>query len=289
MEALEPLDARLSAGAAERASLDERLAAGHGRAGRRRGRRRRRDHRRPVRPAATAAVPIPASLLERYERLRVALDGVAVATLDGPRCTGCNLTLPIAELERVRLAGPDDDHRVRAVRPDPRAVSDVLLWFWGTAFLTVWAVFHDPSIDYRFLLARLDPAGPDRRALRRAPRSPTPSPSRWWCWSWSCWPRSVAGPCGAGSWRCRSACSCTSCSTARSPTPRCSGGPSAALTLGEQQLPVGGPGRAERAARAGRAGHAGVGVAALRPRRPRVAAGSSGAPATSRRRMAQSV
>jgi hypothetical protein len=28
----------------------------------------------------------------------------------------------------------------------------VLLWFWGTAFLTVWAVFHDPSIDYRVLL-----------------------------------------------------------------------------------------------------------------------------------------
>jgi hypothetical protein len=28
----------------------------------------------------------------------------------------------------------------------------MLLWFWGTAFLTVWAVFHDPRIDYRFLL-----------------------------------------------------------------------------------------------------------------------------------------
>jgi hypothetical protein len=28
----------------------------------------------------------------------------------------------------------------------------VLLWFWGTAFLTVWVVFHDPSIDYRVLL-----------------------------------------------------------------------------------------------------------------------------------------
>ncbi|HEY1280117.1 MAG TPA: hypothetical protein VGF22_10630 [Acidimicrobiales bacterium] len=27
----------------------------------------------------------------------------------------------------------------------------MLLWFWGTAFLTVWAVFHDPSIDYRVL------------------------------------------------------------------------------------------------------------------------------------------
>jgi hypothetical protein len=28
----------------------------------------------------------------------------------------------------------------------------VLLWFWGTSFLTVWVVFHDPSIDYRVLL-----------------------------------------------------------------------------------------------------------------------------------------
>ena len=27
----------------------------------------------------------------------------------------------------------------------------MLLWFWGTAFLTVWVVFHDPRIDYRFL------------------------------------------------------------------------------------------------------------------------------------------
>ncbi len=28
----------------------------------------------------------------------------------------------------------------------------MLLWFWGTSFLTVWVVFHDPSIDYRVLL-----------------------------------------------------------------------------------------------------------------------------------------
>jgi hypothetical protein len=28
----------------------------------------------------------------------------------------------------------------------------VLLWFWGTSFLAVWLVFHDPSIDYRLLL-----------------------------------------------------------------------------------------------------------------------------------------
>ena len=35
-------------------------------------------------------------------------------------------------------------------------VADVLLWFWGTSFLTVWVVFHDPSIDYRVLLAWRD-------------------------------------------------------------------------------------------------------------------------------------
>jgi len=106
MEALEPLDARLSAGAIERASLEERLAAATASLatsesavdGEITAARSARD---------TAAVPIPASLLERYERLRVALDGIAVATLDVPRCTGCNLTLPVAELERVRLAGPD--------------------------------------------------------------------------------------------------------------------------------------------------------------------------------------
>jgi hypothetical protein len=28
----------------------------------------------------------------------------------------------------------------------------VLLWFWGTAVLTVWFVFRDPSFDYRLLL-----------------------------------------------------------------------------------------------------------------------------------------
>src|SRR5215204_5107797 len=29
----------------------------------------------------------------------------------------------------------------------------MVLWFWATSFLTVWLVFHDPSIDYRILLA----------------------------------------------------------------------------------------------------------------------------------------
>jgi predicted nucleic acid-binding Zn-ribbon protein len=56
---------------------------------------------------AAAVQPIPAPLLDRYERLRTKLGGVAVATLDGARCTGCNLTLPTLELERVRGAAPD--------------------------------------------------------------------------------------------------------------------------------------------------------------------------------------
>ena len=35
------------------------------------------------------------------------MHGIAVATLDGPRCTGCNLELPTLELERVRAERPD--------------------------------------------------------------------------------------------------------------------------------------------------------------------------------------
>src|SRR5262249_59827474 len=53
-----------------------------------------------------AAAPIPPALLDRYERLRSKLGGVAIATLDGTRCTGCNLMLPTLELERVRAAAP---------------------------------------------------------------------------------------------------------------------------------------------------------------------------------------
>jgi predicted nucleic acid-binding Zn-ribbon protein len=106
MEALEPLDATLAAGQAEEASLEARLAEA-----------------RTALTAAEAAVdeeldaalvarasattPIPSALLDRYERLRSKLGGVAVATLDGARCTGCSLTLSTLELERLRAAAPD--------------------------------------------------------------------------------------------------------------------------------------------------------------------------------------
>ena len=107
MEALEPLDARIAVGTAERADLDARLVTGQAAL---------IDAEAAVDAELAgvssehdeAAGAVPAPLLARYERLRSHLGGVAVATLDGPRCTGCNLTLPTSELERIRLAAPDD-------------------------------------------------------------------------------------------------------------------------------------------------------------------------------------
>jgi len=106
MEALEPIEAGVTAGEAEEAALQQRLgearealsAAETAMDG---------EITAAVIARADAAQAIPAALLDRYERLRAKLGGVAVATLDGARCTGCNLTLPTVELERVRAAGPD--------------------------------------------------------------------------------------------------------------------------------------------------------------------------------------
>lgn len=41
-------------------------------------------------------------VLSQYERLRQRMGGVAVATLNGKRCTGCNLDLSASELENAR-------------------------------------------------------------------------------------------------------------------------------------------------------------------------------------------
>ena len=42
-----------------------------------------------------------------YERLRAKLGGVGAARLVGPRCSGCHLTLPATELDRLRKGSPD--------------------------------------------------------------------------------------------------------------------------------------------------------------------------------------
>jgi predicted nucleic acid-binding Zn-ribbon protein len=49
---------------------------------------------------------VPSDLLATYERLRAHLGGVAVAALDGNRCSGCHLTLPATELDALRHAPP---------------------------------------------------------------------------------------------------------------------------------------------------------------------------------------
>jgi predicted nucleic acid-binding Zn-ribbon protein len=106
MEAVEPLEARIDVGGDERRFLEERLVVAgaalvDGEA----------DIDQQLRQATVerdeVARAVPEPLLSRYERLRSSLGGVAVATLDGGRCTGCNLTLPTAEAERARRAGPD--------------------------------------------------------------------------------------------------------------------------------------------------------------------------------------
>jgi predicted nucleic acid-binding Zn-ribbon protein len=106
MEALEPIETTVAAGRAHEAVLEQRLSQG-------------RDALASAETAidgeiaqalvarADAVQPIPSALLDRYERLRTKLGGVAVATLDGARCTGCNLTLPTLELERLRGAASD--------------------------------------------------------------------------------------------------------------------------------------------------------------------------------------
>jgi hypothetical protein len=55
---------------------------------------------------AAAVDGVPAGLLTTYERLRARLGGVAVAVLDGTRCSGCHLTIPATELDALRHAAP---------------------------------------------------------------------------------------------------------------------------------------------------------------------------------------
>ena len=107
MEAIEPLDAELTV-------LD---AAGHAAA--ERVELLRTDLARAVEAIeseigreeaarAEAVAGVPVEMLESYEKMRARFGGVAVARLVGPRCSGCNLTLPTSEVERIRHAPADE-------------------------------------------------------------------------------------------------------------------------------------------------------------------------------------
>jgi len=54
-----------------------------------------------------AAASIPAELGTLYEDLRRRLSGVGAARLVNGRCSGCHLTLPATELDRIRREPPD--------------------------------------------------------------------------------------------------------------------------------------------------------------------------------------
>jgi predicted nucleic acid-binding Zn-ribbon protein len=106
MEEAEPVDAELATLADERAGVVadiERL----------RGAIRAAEDvvdtelasRRSERAATVAGVP--EDLLATYERLRAKLGGVGAARLVGPSCTGCHLTLPATELDRIKREPPD--------------------------------------------------------------------------------------------------------------------------------------------------------------------------------------
>lgn len=57
---------------------------------------------------AAAAADVPADLTTTYERLRSKLGGVGAAKLVGTQCSGCHLTLPATELDRIRHSKPDE-------------------------------------------------------------------------------------------------------------------------------------------------------------------------------------
>lgn len=53
------------------------------------------------------ASEVPPALLQQYERIRAGAGGVGVARLVGSSCSGCHLTLPAMEVDRVRRAAAD--------------------------------------------------------------------------------------------------------------------------------------------------------------------------------------
>ncbi len=106
MEAIEPLDGELQAAEVRRDELDGAAAA----------------LRRAIAEQETAidaeladqlgqrsqlAQQLPADLLTRYEALRSRLGGTGAARLVGNSCSGCHLTLPSMEVDRIRKAPPD--------------------------------------------------------------------------------------------------------------------------------------------------------------------------------------
>ena len=106
MEALEPLDGDLQASDVERDGIDTRVGELESAIGQAEKEidgevDAELEARRPL------AEALPADLLARYEGLRRKLGGTGAARLVGSSCTGCHLTLPAMEVDRIKHAAPD--------------------------------------------------------------------------------------------------------------------------------------------------------------------------------------
>jgi uncharacterized protein len=107
MEALEPIDGALQAAEGERQALrsdrDRLQGAIAGAVA-----RIDTDIVTQSEERQAAAATVPADLLARYERLRATLGGTGAARLVSGSCSGCHLTLPAMEVDRIRKAPPDE-------------------------------------------------------------------------------------------------------------------------------------------------------------------------------------
>lgn len=56
---------------------------------------------------AAAASGLPADLTALYEQLRAKYGGIGAAPLVGGRCSGCHLSLPATEVDRIKREPPD--------------------------------------------------------------------------------------------------------------------------------------------------------------------------------------
>lgn len=107
MEAREPLDAEVSALAAEQDALDSeavRLLGAIAEA----STDLEAELEAEVQAREAAAAVVPEDLLQHYEQLRTKFGGVAAARLVGDRCAGCHLSLPATEIDRIKKLSPDE-------------------------------------------------------------------------------------------------------------------------------------------------------------------------------------
>ena len=106
MEALDPLEAQISALQDRWAVLDDEAAELRAAVGEAES-VIDRELAGVLEARRDAAAPLPADLMARYERLRQRLGGVGAAPLVGSSCGGCHLSIPAGELDHIRRLPPD--------------------------------------------------------------------------------------------------------------------------------------------------------------------------------------